>query len=951
MGLGALWDSLVDCICRPPRDEYIYPDELVGGRRGVFRVGRYSGTREDTVLVNQRGMRLQCSHFIPRHVRGKDGRLPCVIYCHCNSGSRRDAEEAICILIPQGVSVFTLDFAGSGLSEGQWVTLGAEEVNDVECAVAALRASGRVSTLGVWGRSMGAVTALLYSQRDPTIAGMVLDSPFSRLTDLMLEIVEEQRLPIPRPLAKLALSAMKRSVQKRAGFDIGKVAPIDVVPQSYIPALFGHATGDSFIKIRHSEALHAAYAGDKNLIRFDGDHNSRRPEFFYNSVSIFWHNTLQLESQLEPADPSALSPHPGPPHSAPGPGLAPVRRQLPSHLPPQPHKRTPSSTSSTASARGAPPSSSSAPSFSSALHTGPGSFSQAPHPPGPAPDSTTNGGPSSLSAAAASGDGRLSGPGQQQQQGRGHSVAAEAAAAGPLSRQEGAVAASLHSATRTPWEPGRLLDRELDRELDRSDHERQHFRRMAGGLHSSPDGLAPGAPGGSTHPAPHADPHGSTPQPQPQPHASTNSRPQQQQQQLYETSGTDDLDMLYSDDESSLANLLVQDERSLAFTAGGGGTTGRSNGLPYSRSATPPGLSGSLHEPGGSRAGRGPVATALGLDVGGGVLLPLSQEDEDEQLRAALELSLLEAAAAGRGSTGAAAAGGAANGGGNGPAGGSGSEETTPLLLQQAPSTAGLAAGRPPGRLPPLACLHPKPENAGGHGVGTGGVTPGGAAGGSSSMTAPVTRVGVGAAAAAGAGAGGQWGPAAAPPPAVIVASSGPTPSRSAQWPAGLQQQQQQQEQQHSYMQMPSPSPFSRPARPPSMTTDSPTRPQAAGMDTGTSSRVIGSPAGTAEGQATGVSHVPPAPQLPVSQNATAAAPDDPWVKPASASRAGSAGGANADPGVGGRAGSGDPRVASRAGSAGSGGRLYEQYSEEELLEMAIALSLQEAARTGSSGG
>ncbi len=61
-------------------------------------------------------------------------------------------------------------------------------------------------------------------------------------------------------------------------------------------------------------------------------------------------------------------------------------------------------------------------------------------------------------------------------------MAAEAAAAGPLSRQEGAAAASLHSATRTPWEPGRLLEgRELDRELDRSDHERQHFRRWGAG--------------------------------------------------------------------------------------------------------------------------------------------------------------------------------------------------------------------------------------------------------------------------------------------------------------------------------------------------------------------------------------------------------------------------------------------------------------------------------------
>ena len=62
---------------------------------------------------------------------------------------------------------------GSGLSEGQWVTLGAHEQDDVEVAVAHLRATGNVSTIGLWGRSMGAVTALLYSQRDPSIAGMV----------------------------------------------------------------------------------------------------------------------------------------------------------------------------------------------------------------------------------------------------------------------------------------------------------------------------------------------------------------------------------------------------------------------------------------------------------------------------------------------------------------------------------------------------------------------------------------------------------------------------------------------------------------------------------------------------------------------------------------------------------------------------------------------------------
>ncbi len=35
-----------------------------------------------------------------------------------------------------------------------------------------------MTTVGIWGRSMGAATALLYSHIDPSIAGMLLDSPY-----------------------------------------------------------------------------------------------------------------------------------------------------------------------------------------------------------------------------------------------------------------------------------------------------------------------------------------------------------------------------------------------------------------------------------------------------------------------------------------------------------------------------------------------------------------------------------------------------------------------------------------------------------------------------------------------------------------------------------------------------------------------------------------------------
>ena len=62
---------------------------------------------------------------------------------------------------------------GSGQSDGKYVTLGWSEHDDMAVAIQYLRDTNTVSTIGLWGRSMGAVTALLYSQTDPSIAGVV----------------------------------------------------------------------------------------------------------------------------------------------------------------------------------------------------------------------------------------------------------------------------------------------------------------------------------------------------------------------------------------------------------------------------------------------------------------------------------------------------------------------------------------------------------------------------------------------------------------------------------------------------------------------------------------------------------------------------------------------------------------------------------------------------------
>merc|ERR1719502_1351082 len=95
------------------------------------------------------------------------------------------------------MTLFCLDFSGSGLSEGEYVSLGHFEEQDVAVVVDHLRADESVSAIALWGRSMGAATAVLRAAEDPTIAACVLDSPFGSLPVVARELVDT-RIAIPK---------------------------------------------------------------------------------------------------------------------------------------------------------------------------------------------------------------------------------------------------------------------------------------------------------------------------------------------------------------------------------------------------------------------------------------------------------------------------------------------------------------------------------------------------------------------------------------------------------------------------------------------------------------------------------------------------------------------------------------------------------------------------------
>lgn len=122
------YGALVNAIIRPPRS--LYDPSKLGPVQ--FNFGGRSFKRTDFNLVNPREMRFCCSLWEPIESDRPSSSLPCVIYMHGNSSSRLEALASLSLVLGLGATLLAFDFSGSGHSDGQYVSLGAFEKDDLQ---------------------------------------------------------------------------------------------------------------------------------------------------------------------------------------------------------------------------------------------------------------------------------------------------------------------------------------------------------------------------------------------------------------------------------------------------------------------------------------------------------------------------------------------------------------------------------------------------------------------------------------------------------------------------------------------------------------------------------------------------------------------------------------------------------------------------------------------------
>ena len=287
------YETLWKFIIRPPRHNYKI--EQLNGSHFWFQNKYY--LRKDYDIVSSEGYIMKCSFFEPRDSCRPKKIMPVVLYLHGNASSRKEGDNHLLELLKRDINLFIVDLPGCGISEGEYISLGYHERHEVKILVDFIDNLPGVGKIGLWGRSMGAATTMLYAHKDKRIKAIVMDSPFADFNLLARELVLKH-IKLPNCLIQGALKIIKKTVKKKNGLDIDRLKPIEAAPKTTQPAMFIIANEDELIDNKHSKMLINFYGGkDVSLKECHGSHNDMRPEDIIRDIGAFFYKHLVNDSK------------------------------------------------------------------------------------------------------------------------------------------------------------------------------------------------------------------------------------------------------------------------------------------------------------------------------------------------------------------------------------------------------------------------------------------------------------------------------------------------------------------------------------------------------------------------------------------------------------------------------------------------------------------------------
>ncbi len=182
---------------------------------------------------------------------------PIILVVHGSEGNRaHPAERMLGIakdLVSYGYNVLMFDMRGHGESEGNHISAGYYERNDVLGAIDYIRQRGIESKIGVLGFSMGAATSLMAAPESDEIKAVAADSAYADIVSI-IESEFSKRSNLPKFFIPVILFIAKNIYD----IDFTAIKPEEAVREMSVPVLIIHGGQDDIVPVQHAYRLKEA---------------------------------------------------------------------------------------------------------------------------------------------------------------------------------------------------------------------------------------------------------------------------------------------------------------------------------------------------------------------------------------------------------------------------------------------------------------------------------------------------------------------------------------------------------------------------------------------------------------------------------------------------------------------------------------------------------------------
>lgn len=239
---------------------------------------------EDWSMASADGLTLRGTHFSPASPSHR-----WVILVHGYGRDQRFVWDVAAEYLRRGYEVLTPDMRAAGESDGEYLTMGVKESEDVTAWARQIAVRDKEARIALHGISMGAATAMMAASRSdapPQVAALVEDCGYTSAYT-MFSMQLQKLFGLPKFPIMRCVDAVCRI---KAGAWLSDAAPVKRLP--VLPTLFIHGDADDLAPVEMMEELYTA-SGAKTKTRLalpgvgHADAKKDAPTLYYSTIFAF----------------------------------------------------------------------------------------------------------------------------------------------------------------------------------------------------------------------------------------------------------------------------------------------------------------------------------------------------------------------------------------------------------------------------------------------------------------------------------------------------------------------------------------------------------------------------------------------------------------------------------------------------------------------------------------